>query len=424
MKKFLWIVPFFYAAALLLFVLPGCLKDTYRETYKIYIPVYKSLTETRADMKSGPARSLEAPGKLNVFGNYIFLNEQGKGIHVIDNSNPASPKNISFINIPNNFDLAVKGSYLYADSYSDIAVLDISQPANVRAVSFLNNVIKDKNRYWYGTTSHPDSVKVIVDYIERDTTVDPRQYRQWATCRNCLYASFDMRSSFSLSSSTQTGVGGSMARLTIVNDYLYGVSNSDLYAMNISNAASPQLTATRNLGWNIETIYPFKDRLFIGSRTGMFIYSLNNPAQPTQMSQFSHARSCDPVIADDDYAYVTLRTGSSCDGFNNQLDILNIANLSAPSLIRTVKMTNPHGLAKDGDKLFICDGADGLKMYDVSKRTSVELQRHVRGLNTFDVVAMQGNAIVVAEDGLYQYSYNQNGASLAQISKMSIQAKK
>jgi hypothetical protein len=215
-----------------------------------------------------------------------------------------------------------------------------------------------------------------------------------------------------------------MARLTIVNDYLYGVSNSELYAINISNAASPQLTSTRNMGWNIETIYPFKDRLFIGSRTGMFIYNINNPAQPTQMSQFSHARSCDPVIADDNFAYVTLRTGTSCDGFNNQLDILNITNLSAPSLVRTVKMTNPHGLAKDGDKLFICDGADGLKMYDASKRSSVELQTHIRGLNTFDVVALQNNAIVVAEDGLYQYSYNQNGTSLTQISKMPIQSKK
>ena len=75
MKKIFRIVPFFCGAALLLFMLQGCLKDTYRETYKIYIPVYKSLTETRANMKSGPARSLEAPGKLNVFGNYIFLNE-------------------------------------------------------------------------------------------------------------------------------------------------------------------------------------------------------------------------------------------------------------------------------------------------------------------------------------------------------------
>ncbi len=423
MKKFLRFIPLMYCAALMLFVLQGCLKDSYRESYKIYVPVYKTLTEVRAGMTSGPARPLEYPGKLNVFGNYIFLNEQGKGIHVIDNSNPASPRNISFISIPSNFDLAVKGSYLYADSYSDVAVLDISQPTNVKPVSFLNNVIKDKNRYWYSNITSTDSVKVIVDYLVRDTTVDPRQYRQWRNCPTCMYASFDLQSSFSVSA-PQTGVGGSMARLTIVNDYLYGVSNSDLYSISINNPAAPQLTTTRNLGWNIETIYPFKDRLFIGSRTGMFIYSLANPAQPAQLSQFTHARSCDPVIADDNFAYVTLRTGTACEGFNNQLDILNIANLSAPTLVRSVGMTNPHGLAKDGDKLFICDGRDGLKMYDVSKRSSVELQRQITGLNTFDVIAMQGHAIVVAEDGLYQYSYNQNGTSLTQISKMPIQSKK
>src|SRR5436305_88536 len=97
-----------------LLFLQGCFKDSCRNSYAIYIPVYKTLSQVRASMKSEAPRPLQNTGKLYVQGNYIFLNEVQKGIHVIDNTNPSNPKNISFINIPGNIDLAVKGNYLYA----------------------------------------------------------------------------------------------------------------------------------------------------------------------------------------------------------------------------------------------------------------------------------------------------------------------
>jgi hypothetical protein len=402
-----------------LLLLQGCLKDSLRETYKIYTPVYKPLSRVRAEMKGGPAEPLQNTGKLYVYGAYIFLNEVGKGIHIINNSNPAAPKNLAFIPIPGNVDLAVKGAYLYADSYSDVAVFDISQPTNVRPVKFMDNVIKDRNQYWSALSTNPDSIRVVVGYNQRDTTVDFREYRRWQNCANCLYASNSGPTPI-FTSAPQVGVGGSMARFTIVNDYLYAVSNSDLYSINIDNAADPQLVATANVGWNIETIYPFQDKLFIGSRQGMFIYSLANPSSPSQLSQFTHATSCDPVIADEEYAYVTLRSGTTCNGSINQMDVLNVSNPASPSLVNTVAMTNPHGLAKDGDKIFVCDGQDGLKMYDATDRSMPKLQKHISGPETFDVIALNGTAIVVAKDGLYQYRYD-NGTTLWQLSKLPIE---
>jgi hypothetical protein len=154
----------------------------------------------------------------------------------------------------------------------------------------------------------------------------------------------------------------------------------------------------------------------------MFIYNLSNPADPARVSQFTHATSCDPVIADDNYAYVTLRSGTACNGFTNQLEVIDVTNLSSPVLKKTVPMTNPHGLAKDGDKLFICDGKSGLKMYDASTPTDIKLVKQVADLETFDVIAFGGRAIVVAKDGLYQYDYS-NGNNLAPISKLAIEKK-
>lgn len=416
MKKFLQAAFGCVAICFIILFLSGCLKDTYRNTYKIFTPVYKTLSQVRADMRSSTSQAMQMPGKIYFFGNYIFVNEQNKGIHVIDNTNPYSPKNISFINIPGNVDIAVKGNYLFADSYSDIAVLDISNPVSIKPVSFLNNVIKDKNQYWYSNQTNPDSIRVLVDYIAKDTTVDATTYNRWMSCPYCMYAQAS-GGVFYASMPKTNGVAGSMARFSIVADYLYAVSTSELYSINIAAPAAPKQTATLGLGWNIETIYPFENKLFVGSNQGMFIFDLSNPAKPTQQSQFMHVTSCDPVIVDGNNAFITLRSGNSCRGIVNELDIVDISNLSAPSLKKTYSLNNPYGLSKDGNKLFVCDGKNGLKIYDATNLYDLKLVNDFTGMETYDVIAFNGKAVMVAKDGLYQYDYS--GASVKLLSKMS-----
>ncbi|NJO25139.1 MAG: hypothetical protein HC867_04185, partial [Bacteroidia bacterium] len=128
------------------------------------------------------------------------------------------------------------------------------------------------------------------------------------------------------------GLAGSMARFSLVNNYLYTVNSWTLGVFDISSSGDAQRVSTQNLGWGIETIYPFRNKLFIGSQTGMFIYDISNPAAPVKEGQFSHARSCDPVISDGDFAYVTLRDGTPCVGFNNQLDVVDVRNVMSPAL--------------------------------------------------------------------------------------------
>ncbi|MDF2189955.1 hypothetical protein [Paraflavitalea sp. CAU 1676] len=400
-RLLLWVV-----CAISIVSMNGCLKDNCTRTYSIYLPVYKTLTEVRAAMKSGTSRTVKEPGKLYIYGNYIFLNEQQKGIHVIDNSNPAAPRNISFIDIAGNVDLAVKGNTLYADSWSDLVTLDISDPKDVKLKNILNNVFPHRNRYYYQynpANVNPDSLKVIVDWIKKDTSVDCESYR-------ILYESF-----YSLASADRAGnyaspnfggMGGSMARFTLMNNYLYTVTNSTLNTFSISTPQQPSLVAKKELNnWNIETIYPFRDKLFIGSSSGMYIFNVNNPSAPEQLGTFSHVRSCDPVVADEDYAYVTLRSGTACQGFTNQLEILNVQQPTSPSLVKTYPMTNPHGLSKDNNLLFICDGKDGVKVYDASNVNDLKQINHIGGFESYDVIAYNKHAIVVAQDGLYQYNY-------------------
>lgn len=95
-----------------------------------YQPVYMSDEEV-SRVSTGPARPLTDPGKIYLLEPYLFVNERGKGIHVIDNTDPADPKNIAFISIPGNHDMAAKGEWLYADNYTDLLTFHIADPQHI-----------------------------------------------------------------------------------------------------------------------------------------------------------------------------------------------------------------------------------------------------------------------------------------------------
>src|SRR6476469_7414860 len=108
-------LPVILLAFLGLWLMQGCLKDSFQRTYTYtyYKPVYKTTAEVRGNIKTNAPQNVERPGKIYMYGSYIFLNEIDKGIHIIDNSNPAQPRNAGFIDIPGNMHLAVKGNTLY-----------------------------------------------------------------------------------------------------------------------------------------------------------------------------------------------------------------------------------------------------------------------------------------------------------------------
>ena len=401
----------------------NCVKDNCTSRYTYWVPVYKTKAEARANIKNNPSKEISKPGKIYIRGNYIYLNEIDKGIHIIDNSNPSSPKNIAFIDIPGNMDMAVKGDMLYADFYSDLVAINISNPLQVAVTKFTDNMFPE--RVW-GNGFTPLTSQVIVDWIEKDTTISIScggSNQVFNPLKRLDVLTFSAQSSSGLNNSstatTPFGMGGSMARFTIFNNYLYAVSSSDLNVVSITNATDPVFNNKVNVGAGIETIYPFNNRLFIGSNSGMFVYDVTNPVAPVKLSSFAHVRSCDPVIADNNNAYVTLRSGTACQGFTNQLDVLDITTITAPVLKKTYQMTNPHGLSKDGNTLIICDGKDGLKFYNAADVNNLNLIKTVAGLETFDVIAQNGWALVVAKDGLYQYDYT-SLSNIKLLSKLTV----
>jgi hypothetical protein len=171
----------------------------------------------------------------------------------------------------------------------------------------------------------------------------------------------------------------------------------------------------------METLYRLGNNLFVGTTTGLLIYDLVNPRKPNQISSYDHLTACDPVVVDGQYAYVTLRTGTMCTNGQNLLEVIDKSSINNPFLVKSYPMFNPHGLGVDGNLLFVCDGAAGLKIYDKTDPLEIITNQvtHYPEIDTYDVIPLNDILMLVGKGGIYQYDYS-DPDNIIQISHIAI----
>ena len=346
---------------------------------------YKSSSELREETIALQApKSLQSPGKIYIKDDMLLINEVGQGIHVINNENPQAPKKLAFINIPGNIDVAVKGDMIYADNYMDLVALN-SKTGEIKRVK---NVFK---------TFEKQRKEQLMALNGADHMMDGIRSTQ-----------FQAVSSGAPSGGSPAGVGGSMARFSIVDDHLYVLDGDKMLVYDIEDPDHPKKVNTIPMDFDVETIFPHEGQLFIGGTEGMYIYDNSNPGAPQFLSKFEHAVACDPVVVEGNFAYVTLRSGGPCDRAINQLDVVDISDIRNPHLVKNFDMHNPHGLSVKDNTLYLCDGNQGLKVFDVTDKTNIldnlrSADRDIRG--AYDVIpnTANGTLIVVGKEGIFQY---------------------
>lgn len=204
----------------------------------------------------------------------------------------------------------------------------------------------------------------------------------------------------SFSESNQDGQGGSLAIFALKGDYLYAVDEQDLTVFSVVDPSDPVQVNQVEIGFRIETLFSYKEYLYIGSQNGMFIYSIENPEFPQQLSEVAHFTSCDPVVANDTTAFVTLWSDIGCGNTVNQLEIYDVTDVENPTLLNIRQLTFPKGLGLYGDYLFVCD--DEIKIFDISDPSNSILVNTINKL-AFDVIIRDNLLIAIGESGLYQY---------------------
>ncbi len=401
------------------FSMQSCLKDECKReyTYLKYTDIYKTSEEIRIPVSMERERVLKNPGKIYYYNELIFINEKNEGIHVFDNTNPSAPSNLGFMPIPGNVDIAIRDNILFADNYMDLLAINISNILSPvmekRIVETFNQFYETEDgRYWVGHE------------IEEVTEVVDCNLYEGGEFRDNSIANFSPTSAEDAGSNT--GLGGSLARFSLYDNYLYAIDQSDFYIFDINQTANPLQMGSNNIGWGIETLYAFGDKLFVGSQTGMIIMDASNPASPEYLSGYSHWTSCDPVFVKDNYAYVTLHSGTLCNGSEiNQMDLIDISDILNPELVKTFPMENPHGLSIKDDNLFVCEGEFGLKVFDIQNPLTLDnrLINKFDALSAKDVIVLPGNRnvlLAVGDDGFYQFNFD-NPAQLTQLSFIPIE---
>ena len=173
-----------YLGILLLLLFSACKPDkTISVIGKVsgFKPIYSTSAELYL-IQNKPARAVTNAGKIYVKDNYIFQNEMGEGIHILNNSNPANTVRSGFISIKGSQEIAIKGNYLYSNNYDDLVVVDITDVNNVKEVNRVKNIFY-KNNFQLsppagsGYFECADNSKGIVINWVRDSITNPK-------CRN------------------------------------------------------------------------------------------------------------------------------------------------------------------------------------------------------------------------------------------------
>ena len=392
------------------FSLTGCKKYKNKEVYA-NCPVYMDYASFRNSFSFEKDVAIGGAGNIFVYNQYIFLSEEDKGIHIINNSNPAAPVVEGFMNIPGNTQMAVKGTYLYANSYIDMLVIDLSNITNPTLVNRMTDVFEYatpaiKDDQYPVADVHKDKGVVIGWDIEKTKEVSGFMNKCFVSdCPECEQTEMTVKSA----SSVRTTLSGSMSKWAVFNNnYLYVLDNNNLMSFNIQDAAQPAFESNKPTYLETETLFEKDGYLYVGTTTGMRIYNAqDNPEQPEEEGSIDHADACDPVFIKGDYAYLTIRSGTDCGGVENELQVIDISKKSFPKLEATFDMTNPHGLALHDDLLFLCDGEDGLKVFNAHDplKAGKYMMYHFPGIQANDIILNDGLAIMVGDHGIYQYDY-------------------
>lgn len=409
----------FLLVGVLAIILTACESgETVKVTYKINEPVFMSKTAFRSSVKvKTQAEDIQKLGKICFYDGYLYISEPEKGIHIIDNRNPSNPLNIGFIEVLGNADLAIRNNMLYADSYVDLVWFDITNPAAPTLKGRLEDIFVSalpvmENFYGcdYKEVNDGQDTGIVVGWKVVERTDDMKDYRGtwwggWNGGGILDDRIYTMETSMSGSGSSN-GINGSMSRFTIYDNKLYSVINNEMSIFDLTGTKPVKNPTTTYIWRNVETIFSYKDNMFMGTPTGMLIYSVKDPLKPEYQSSISHAFGCDPVVVDNDIAYVTIHSGNACGQDNNELILVDVSDVKNPKSIVSYGMVSPKGLGVDAGKLFLCD--DGLKIFQITnKPTNLinNLIKHVPDMDGFDLIPYNNTLMMIADDALYQYDY-------------------
>lgn len=110
--------------------LVDCESDDFIETASSYEPVFLNRVDFEKSVALKNSVAIGTSGKIYIKDNLLFVNELNKGFHVYDNSDPANPKSIKFLEAPGSTDMAIRNNIVYINQATDLIAVAYDATVN------------------------------------------------------------------------------------------------------------------------------------------------------------------------------------------------------------------------------------------------------------------------------------------------------
>lgn len=381
----------------------------------VTVPVIKSKSEIRNSIAITDAQPTNSDGKIYVYTDLLFYIAQNSGIHIFNNQNPASPINLAFIQLEGVNDISVKNNILYADNYMDLVVFDISDLSNIQLVNTEEDMLPyyatypNDILYYQGNVYPATEDEFIAGFttvqMEREIADNDPNIFNWNNDVFWGWENFD-----GAVLANEVGVGGSYAKFQIFNNALYTISDYSLLTFDITNPNNLTLVSETWMnawfGGELETTFIRKDYMFIGATNGMHIVGLQDEFNPAYTSSFIHATGCDPVVVEEDIAYITVRGGNSCGAIEDQVNVIDVSDITSPVEYSTYFLSSPYGLGVKDNVLYVCND-DGINVFNAENPSDIVLE-NTYNIDSKDVIPLSSHLISVGENVIHQFNYTDN----------------
>jgi len=142
-------------------------------------PIYES-PEVAYNVTINDPKDIVNPGKIFTYNDFLIVTILGEGFHVIDNSNPAGPRALFFINIPGNTDVAVKDNIFFVNNYNDMVSFTFDESRNLQIIERMSDAMQNglaplENNTYFECV---DPSKGVVVGWERQTINNPKCFKQ------------------------------------------------------------------------------------------------------------------------------------------------------------------------------------------------------------------------------------------------------
>jgi len=329
------------------------------------------------------------PPSMWFYNNMLFIGKDDN-IWLVDETNFENPRYIGKYTINGNTNIIVKDNFLYADNYNDLVKIDLKQKKEVARLSNVFNVTAPTNAYLKRINYRP--------------------------------AGF-------VASGINFSQGGSLAKFAINGNYLYALNKTDIKTIQLSNDSQNQNQNTKfelvntveiplSSGSQAETLISEGNRLLVGANDGMYIYSVENASLPNYQNKYDHIKSCDPVVINNNIAYITMHKGSECGDGENVLEVVDISN-NEPERLKSISLEKPMGLGiVDNNNLLVCDDNE-IILFDISNPSYSSEKTSFTG-DAYDLIVFpNGNTILSLKDNSFaNYKFNKNKNTFNYVSKI------